>query len=384
MKILMISTDRAMFDTDSAVSSRILEQASLVGELHIVVFTPKEEKFQKLHPTKHLTITPTRSSGKFAYLLDAYRIARAIIADDGHVDKWLITTQDPFETGAVGYLLSLMLSVPLHLQLHTDPWSREWKKETILNRARFMLMLFLLRQASGVRVVSMRVEKNVIRAGVPSAKLTRAPIYTDIQHFMTAQRTFDLHASYPTYSQIVLSMGRLQPEKNYRMLIRAFARVREKNREAMLIIVGSGPLRDRLVSLVRTLGLGNAVVLLPWARDVASYYRSCDVYVQPSLYEGWGLAVVEAMASGAPVIMSDVGLAGELLRDDETGLVVVPGDEQALEGAIERMLGEPQLRARLGAAGREEVKKCATKAETLMLYKISWEHAYAQRNRKNR
>jgi glycosyltransferase involved in cell wall biosynthesis len=171
-------------------------------------------------------------------------------------------------------------------------------------------------------------------------------------------------------------MGRLQPEKNYRGLIRAFARVRKIHDDAMLLIVGSGPERDRLLSLARSLDLDECVKILPWARDVASYYKSCDLYVQPSLYEGWGLAVIEALASGAPVVMTDVGCAGEVVRNGETGMVVPPRNEQALADAVIRVLGDDTLRAAITTKAKEEVKKCVTKAETLRLYKASWEKAY--------
>jgi glycosyltransferase involved in cell wall biosynthesis len=143
----------------------------------------------------------------------------------------------------------------------------------------------------------------------------------------------------------------------------------------MLLIVGSGPERDRLLSLARSLELDECVKILPWARDVASYYKSCDVYVQPSLYEGWGLAVIEALASGAPVVMTDVGCAGEVVRNGETGLVVPPHREQELAEAITRMLADDVLRAAVVKNTKEELKKCATKEETLKLYKTSWEKA---------
>jgi hypothetical protein len=119
MKILMLSTDRALFDADSAVRLRLVEQAKLVSALHVVVLTPRGEKFKEFHDG-HLAVYPTRSSGKCAYLPDAFREGRAIILSSGDAAEWLVTTQDPFELGAIGYILSRMMRIPLHLQIHTD------------------------------------------------------------------------------------------------------------------------------------------------------------------------------------------------------------------------------------------------------------------------
>ena len=378
----MFSTDRSIFDTDSGVSARLLEQSSLVGDMHVIVFTPRGEKFKKFNLGRHLTIHPTLSRSKYSYLQDAYRIGNDILhkAKIGAVDKgqtkWLVTTQDPFETGLLGFVLSRKFDIPLHLQLHTDPFSKEWQQEKFSNQIRFILARFLLRSAASIRVVSERTRHSVLALGIPEERITKVPIFVDVEKFAEARPTFDLHQSYSRFSQIILSIGRLQPEKNYNGLIRAFAKVHKKHPETMLLIVGSGPERDRLSSIARSLEIHEAVAILPWARDVASYYKTCDIYAQPSLYEGWGMAVIEAMASGAPVLMTDVGCAGEVVRNEETGLVIKPGSEEELVYALDRLLANNALRLKLSSNSLKEVKRLATKAQTLVLYLSSWEKAF--------
>lgn len=379
MNILMISTDRAIFDEASSVQSRLLEQGSLVSHIHVVVLTPKSAQFTQLHLGKHVTVYPTLSVGRLAYIVDAYRIGGEILRNARQDAKWLITTQDPFELGAIGYMLARKFHFPLHLQLHTDPWSVVWRKGHPFNRLRFALAAFLLKKADGIRVVSERVKQSVRLLGIPETRITKIPIYVHVEHFMKATPAFDLHRAYPHFAHVVLSIGRLQPEKNYAGLIRAFADVHKAHEDALLLIVGSGPERERLLFLARSLELDECVKILPWARDVAAYYKTCDVYVQPSLYEGWGLAVVEAMAAGAPVVMTDVGCAGEIVRSEETGLVVPVADEPALAYTINRLLGNHELALTLAANGNAEVKKLATKAETLMLYKTSWLNAVSSK-----
>lgn len=375
MRVLMFSTDRAIFDKDSAVRARLREQAQLATELHVIVFTPKGTEFEEFHVGKRLHVYPTSSQGKLRFLPDAYRLGVGILRKGGKKEEWLVSTQDPFEIGALGYILAKKFHRPFHVQLHTDPFSQLWREEKFLNRLRYMVMLFLLRRANGIRVVSDRVFCAVHALGIPEERITKVPIFVDVDHFQNALPQFDLHRSYPEFSKIILSMGRLQPEKNYRGLIRAYARIAKIHDDIMLLVVGSGPERERLLMLARSLDCEKQVKLLPWARDVASYYKSCDVYVQPSLYEGWGLAVIEAMASGAPVVMTDVGCAGEVVWNGETGLVVPPRDEKALASAIERVLFDETLCKHIKEGGQKITRTLATKAETLRLYKTSWKEA---------
>lgn len=372
----MFSTDRSVFSGDSKVLERLREQASLVSELYVVVLTPEGEIYKNANEGKHLHLYPTRSRGKWSYLPDAYTIGRAILGKDDR-DKWLITTQDPFLLGALGYLLSFIFRLPLHVQLHTDPWSSGWRGEHLLNRLRYVLAMFLFARADGIRVVSERLRVALMRRGVSPAKITRVPIYVDTEYFRMTPPSFSLRASYPEFSHIILSIGRLTREKNFDGLIRAMREVRKTHPDAGLLIVGSGPEADALRLLASSLGILDSVRILPWARDVVSYYKGSDVYVQPSRYEGWGMAVVEAMASGTPVVMTDVGCAGELVRDGETGMVVSVGDVRQLASVLAELLSDKELRRGLAQRASLAVQKLATKAETLMLYKESWDKAFA-------
>src|SRR3990167_1438553 len=374
MNILMFSTDRAVFDEESPVRRRLTEQASLVSGMHVVVLTKKKDAFDRRHFGKHVTVYPTSSVNRLAYIVDAYRLGVEILRAGRHTSRWLVTTQDPFEVGVVGYLLARKFRAPFHVQLHTDPWSEAWRRGHILNRVRFLLGLFLLKHADGIRVVSERVEKRVLGLGIPRERVTKIPIYVDTEYFFGAKPAFDPRRTYPAYGKVVLSIGRLEPEKNFRGLIRAFAIVHRAHPDALLLIIGSGAERERLLSLARSLSLDDCVKILPLGRGAAAYYKTCDVYVQPSLYEGWGLAVIEALASGAPVVMTDVGCAGEVVKHEESGLVVPVNDEKALAHAIGQLLDNHTLALSLAGSGNGAVKRLATKAETLILYKTNWEN----------
>ncbi len=124
-------------------------------------------------------------------------------------------------------------------------------------------------------------------------------------------------------------------------------------------IVGDGGLRPTLQARVGELGLTDKVRFagrLPNA-EVASLLSDLDVFAMPSRREEWGVAAAEASASGLPVVATDVGGIPEIVVDGETGLLVPPEDPASLAKALERLIGDPGLRSRLGAAGRLRIEE---------------------------
>jgi glycosyltransferase involved in cell wall biosynthesis len=158
---------------------------------------------------------------------------------------------------------------------------------------------------------------------------------------------------------LFVSAGRLEPSKGTRHAIRALALLADRGYPATLVVVGSGPERERLEHLARELGLESRVVFtgpLPHA-VLARYLAAADAFVFPTeLNEAAPLAPLQALACGAPVIASSVGAVPELIgRTGETGLLVHPGKPEALAGAMVRILGDAELAQRLRLAGLARV-----------------------------
>jgi glycosyltransferase involved in cell wall biosynthesis len=156
----------------------------------------------------------------------------------------------------------------------------------------------------------------------------------------------------------VLFVGRLSEEKGVPELLEATAGMRR-------VIVGDGPLRD---------GVPEAVGFVP-PRELGAYYERAAVVACPSRREGYGVVAREALAHGRPVVASAVGGLVDAVEDGVTGLLVPPGDVAALRAALERLVGDAQLRRRLGEAGRERARAelswdAATQA-TLRAYRES-------------
>lgn len=158
----------------------------------------------------------------------------------------------------------------------------------------------------------------------------------------------------PRRPPTVLYVGRLRTRKAVAVLLEAFLEVRRRLPEARLVVVGDGEQRPALEKRKRQLGFGDEVQLtggLP-REAIVGFYARADVYCLPSLYEGFPVAILEAMAAGLPVVATTVSGIPEAVLPERTGLLVEPEDVAGLAEALIRLLGDPALARAYGAAGR--------------------------------
>ncbi len=155
---------------------------------------------------------------------------------------------------------------------------------------------------------------------------------------------------------LILSVGRLTPQKGFDHLLQAFARMREKHPRAALVIAGTGRLLESLAAQIRVLGLDGHAFLLGRRDDVPRLLAAADVYVNSSVLEGTPVSVLEAMAAGLPIAATSVGDTPHLL-DSDSGILVPPAHPEALADALTSLLDNPKRRAALGLAARARVQK---------------------------
>jgi glycosyltransferase involved in cell wall biosynthesis len=146
---------------------------------------------------------------------------------------------------------------------------------------------------------------------------------------------------------------RLVSIKGIIYLIRALAVLQAEFPELRLEIAGTGSERPIIESEAETLGLKDRVAFLGWQADLAPVLARWDIFVQPSLEEGFGIAALEAMAAGLPVVATAVGGISELVKAGQTGWLVPPGDPEALAERLRALLLDVEQRRRMGEAGRK-------------------------------
>jgi glycosyltransferase involved in cell wall biosynthesis len=161
----------------------------------------------------------------------------------------------------------------------------------------------------------------------------------------------------PHGSPIVGNVGALVPHKGQRHFIEAAALVVRQVPDARFVIAGEGELRPTLERLIREHRLEKHVLLAGFRPDVLSLHKAFDIFVMSSITEGLGTSLLDAMAAGKPIVATTAGGIPEVVVDGETGTLVPPRDHQAMADAIVRLLKDPALRDRMGAAGLARVRR---------------------------
>lgn len=328
MKVLTLSTDQHILEIGSPAYIRMREYAELVDELHIIVLCAKKSGVE-LHDGS-LHIYPTNSEKKLQRLFDAYKISAKIIETRKlKGSDSVISCQDPFELGVIGVRLKKRFGLKLQIQVHTDFANEFFVSESFKNKARYLIAWRTLARADGIRVVSERIKKSLLaRAGhrFTTKNISVLPIFTDIQS-IKALPAIDLHSRFPQFKKIILMVSRLTHEKQVAWACHVLKNVMEAHPDFGIVVLGEGPERSELekISYVRVAG---------WTEQVATYMKGADMFLNTSLYEGYGRTLVEAAASGVPIVTTNVGIAPEIFENGKTGCVIAPLDAPALCAAV--------------------------------------------------
>lgn len=345
MKVLSIGTDRKIFDQKSPVFLRSLKYASEMDALHVLVFTLKKEK-NKAFNVGNLFVYPTNSLTRWFYMKDALSLGKRIIKDKGlsAVDS-VVSTQDAFQTGWVGAKLSKRFSLPLQVQVHTDFLSKYFKT-SVSNMIRLWMANRVIPRAEGVRVVSETVKDSIYKHYKNiKAKVEILPVFVDIEKIVNFVPTKDIRKDFPQYKFTVFMASRLSKEKRFDTALFAFKKVLEKYPQAGLVIAGSGPEKKNIERLAQKLGIEKNVSLIGWQDDLISYFKTCNVFLLTSEYEGYGMTLIEAGASGTMIVTTRVGLAKTDLFVDEVNCHICEvSDSACLANCIVNVINNNQER----------------------------------------
>ncbi len=298
--VLTIGTELAVLSPDSPVRKRIFSYGTYFKAMHVVLMSGITGQAD-VHEG-NISVYPTNSSNKIARYFDALRMGKEVKGID------IVSSQDPFETGLIAWLIARHHRAPLHVQVHTDFLAPQYSAHSIINRLRVIIAGFVIRRAARVRVVSREVADSVTRAYGPRIPLSVLPIYIDLERFRTAKIDDTMSSRFMNFPKRALVVSRLEPEKNIALAVRAFKESAPE--DACLIILGDGSEYTLLERMVTKLVLDTRVFFEGF-KDPAPYYALCDIVLVPSVYEGYGQVIIEALAAGKPVLSTDVGIARE-------------------------------------------------------------------------
>jgi glycosyltransferase involved in cell wall biosynthesis len=230
------------------------------------------------------------------------------------------------------------------------------------------------RQVDCFIAASESIRHVLVHDGIDPSRVTM--VYEGIEvDRVQAEPVANIHSELwlPTHAPIVGATAALTHEKGHRHLIDAAAIVVREVPDARFVILGEGDLRPSLERQTRELRLEKHVLLPGFRADVLAFIRGFDIFVMPSLAEGLGTSLLDAMAAGKPIVATSTGGIPEVVADGETGLLVPVRDDKALAQAIVRLLKDQALRERMGQQALVRVRKLFSAdrmvEETLAVYR---------------
>lgn len=326
------------------------------------------------HPRPGLTIIKAARTFHLAstpFSLDMLRWARRLRADIAHLHF-------PYPLADLAYL-ALPQRPPLVVTYHSDI-----VRQRMLLHAYRPLLGRTLRHAARIIATSPNYIKSSPFLRPLAARCTVIPLGVDTSRFERVDQqqvaALSVRYSLPPAGALLLFVGRLRYYKGLHILLDALAApelAAEGVLRAELLIAGSGPERERLAAQANRLGIAGRVHFLGDVSDddLPALYHAADIFILPAHLraEALGVVQIEALASGTPCISTDIGTGTSYVnRHSETGLVVPPANPSALAHAIVKLLADPDLRQRYGAAGPKRVAALFTQEHML----DSIEHLY--------
>jgi glycosyltransferase involved in cell wall biosynthesis len=261
------------------------------------------------------------------------------------------------KAGFLGRIAARRARVPAIVHtIHGTPFhsQRPW----LLRQASIWSERIAARHCDRLIAVAQRVKDEYVEAGVCEPAQISV-IYSGIDFSLFDEpvdvRRVRAELGIPPGHRLVGAVGHLVPCKGHLHLLEAAARVRSRHENVTFCIAGKGNMRPKLEQRIAELDLNGSVRLLGDRDDIPHLLPAFDLFCQPSLWEGLGRALTEAMYTARPVVASAVNAIPELVEDGETGLLVPPGDVPALENALLRLLGDPALAQTLGQNARAKV-----------------------------
>lgn len=239
--------------------------------------------------------------------------------------------------------------IPLVSTCHT--WYDNNRLVTLYGKADRLV----LRSYTAIVAVSDEVKQRLLNAGVREDKIHLIRNGIDLRPFDNVSPSLP-NAVPEDHPPIVGLIGRLSIEKGVDIFLQAAAHVLAELPSTKFVVVGEGPDRDKLESLIDSLKLRQSVAMLGRRDDMPSVYASLDIMVSASRQEGMPMAILEGMASRLPIIATPVGDVPVMVRDSQTGVIVPAEDAALLASAIIDLLRDPAGRERLGTAARKLIE----------------------------
>jgi glycosyltransferase involved in cell wall biosynthesis len=260
----------------------------------------------------------------------------------------------PGPIGMAALLIAKLLKLPINGTYHTSLplYAQFITGDGLMEELAWKYTIWFYNQMGQIYVPSQSTSDELVQKGIDSDKIHLLPHGVDIERFHPAKNNGFLKANYPINQGLkLLYVGRVSKEKNLHVLARAFKMLFQQRKEVQLIVVGDGPYLGEMQNELRDLPCIFTGYLK--GNDLATVYASCDIFIYPSTTDAFGQVVLEAQASGLPIIVTDRGGPQENIIAGKTGLAIKGDDTDSIVEALNFLISNPKATREMGRSARQ-------------------------------
>lgn len=267
----------------------------------------------------------------------------------------LVQAQDPCYSGLPAVLLGKLFRLPVVVCVYgPNVYDQHWRQSHWSHGVMAPLGRWVLRQARCIQVDGRLTEKSLLAAGHRQEQIVVKPLVPcNIEKFLAIERD----PAAPTRVPRLLFAGRLAHQKNLPLLLRVAKRLRDDGQRFELLMIGAGPEEKAVRTMIERDNLGDVVRLggVVSREDVAQVFADADIFVLSSHYEGYPRVLMEAAAASMPIVTTAVSGSDDAVIDGSNGFIVPIGELEPLVEKLTLLINDPDLRARMGEAGRRHI-----------------------------
>ena len=369
LKVLSLGFTRELLASENEKKGETLKRMTLysnyLDKYFVLVFSLKRHYLEEKKIGNIIAI-PTKGINRFDALLKMYFLGRKICKEN-EID--IIQVQDPIFTGFVGYLLKKEFKKPLNICVYgPNPYDKNWLREKRINLILAPIAKYLIKNTDSIQVDGRKAFQS-LKAKFPCLEIFYKPMVPqDIKKFKEADGTVIKKELLKNKEEkILLFVGRLVKQKNIPFLLTCFQKITKDFSNTRLVIIGEGEERI-LKDLAKKLNVENKVEWIkgvPYSR-IPQYFKAADIFVLPSLYEGFPRVLMEAAMAGKPIVSTNVGGTEDIIKDGENGFIINQGNEENFVEKVLFLLKSSTIAQEMGKKGQELMESKFDPQKTLV------------------
>ncbi len=348
LRVVFVTNDVTVLISDSLSQLKFHYLRAVFEEVHVIVLcAQKPGRGSTIRVADGVWLYPTNSTAWWRGPFDVQSIAETHLLFNHFFRPDVIVALDPFESALAGLWLADRYGRTVQVHIREDITDPHFSEYDAKNKWRLYIAHYVLKRVKSVcyelPAVGEYLEKRYAHLADTTMELAH---YFDLESILEAKPAVSVKDIYPQFSFVLLVANRLETTAHVRTLIDAVGPLLKRNRQVGLVIIGSGPRRRALQKIITKLGITKQVVFEPWRRDLISYYKTADLYLNAKETETAEHRMLEVVATGLPFVSTPTETLTQLFDDGDAGFFCAADDGECFQIHIERFLAENDLRKR--------------------------------------